>query len=139
MTSIQPAPLLKFALISDAVVTGAVAALQLLLPQSLADWLALPQALLVGTGVFLCGYTGLLSMLATRPSVWKSIILLLVVGNLGWAVGCIALLLGTHVSPSPLGVAFVLVQAFTVVVFAGLEYAGLKASLPAQSLRPAPL
>jgi hypothetical protein len=57
MKSIYPGPLLKFALITDAVVTGAVAALQLLLPQFLADQLALPRALLLGTGALLVACT----------------------------------------------------------------------------------
>jgi hypothetical protein len=34
--------------------------------------------------------------------------------------------------PGPLGLAFIGLQAVTVLVFAALEYAGLRASLPAR-------
>ena len=44
------------------------------------------------------------------------------------------MLLGTgYLKPGALGIAFVAVQAVTVLVFAGLEYLGLRGSLPAQS------
>jgi hypothetical protein len=139
MKSIYPGPLLKFALITDAVVTGAVAALQLLLPQFLADQLALPRALLLGTGAFLVAYTALLVLLANCKSVWAAIIELVIVGNIGWAIGCVVLLAAGLVAPSGLGIAFVAIQALAVLVFAGLEFAGLRASLPTAAPRSATL
>lgn len=137
MKSIHPSPLLKFALVIDAVVTGAVAALQLLLPQFLADLLVLPRTLLLGTGAFLVAYTALLVILANSKSIWGAIIELVIVGNVGWAIGCVALLIAGVIAPSGLGIAFVAVQAVAVVVFAGLEFAGLKTSLPAAAPRSA--
>jgi hypothetical protein len=130
MKTIRPSPLLKFALVIDAVVTGAVAVLQLSLPQFLADLLVLPRMLLLGTGAFLVAYTVLLVILANSKSVWRAIIELVIVGNVGWAIGCVVLLIAGFVVPSGLGIAFVAVQAVAVLVFAGLEFAGLKSSLP---------
>lgn len=137
MKSICPSPLLKFALITDAVVTGAVAAIQLLLPQLLADQLVLPRALLLGTGAFMVVYTALLVLLANSKVVRVAIIELVIIGNIGWAIGCVVLLAAGFVAPSGLGIAFVAIQALAVLVFAGLEFGGLRASLPAAAPRAA--
>jgi len=51
-----------------------------------------------------------------------------VIGNLGWAVACVGLLASGIVSPNVLSVAFVIVQAVAVLVFAAMEYSGLRAS-----------
>lgn len=128
MTSIHPSPLLKFALRADAFVSAAVAALQLLLLDWLADKLTLPRPLLMGTGVFLLLYAAMLVLLSNFTSVWRVLILFVVAGNVGWAAGCIAMLAESLVTPSALGIAFVLVQALTVLAFAALEWSGLKAS-----------
>ncbi|MEO7496718.1 MAG: hypothetical protein ABIT83_20365 [Massilia sp.] len=128
MTSIHPSPLLKFALRADAIVSAAVAALQLLLLDWLAGTLVLPRPLLLGTGVFLLLYVAMLVLLSNASSVWRALILLVVVGNVGWAVGCVAMLAESLVAPSVLGAAFVAVQALTVLAFAALEWSGLKAS-----------
>ena len=60
-----------------------------------------------------------------RPVIWA-----LVAGNLGWALACVLLLLSGRVSPSALGVAYVLVQALTVAVLAELQYFGLRRTAP---------
>lgn len=136
MRTIQPGPLLKFALLADAVITGAVAALQLLLPEFLADFLVLPRSLLLGTGAFMVLYTLSLTLLAYSKSVWSAIIVVVAGGNIGWAIGCVAILLGDQMTPNGLGIAFIAVQAVAVLTFSGLQFAGLKASLPTTALRP---
>ncbi|MDO9403365.1 MAG: hypothetical protein Q7T87_05000 [Polaromonas sp.] len=50
------------------------------------------------------------------------------IGNLGWAAACAALLLADVVAPTGLGTAYVLVQAVTVAALAGLQYLGLRRS-----------
>ncbi len=137
MKSIHPAPILRFTLMADAVLCGAVTALQLLAPQFLADLLALPDSLLLGSGAFLAFYTVLLALLVRSKTIWAAIVVLIVAGNLGWAVGCVALLVAGWVTPNGLGVGFVLLQALAVLVFAGLEFAGLTASAPVAPLRSA--
>ena len=133
MRTVFPSNLLRKALIVDAVVSGAVAALQLAMPQALSRLLLLPRGLLVETGMFLVAYTLLLILLARNVRVWSGLITFVVLGNVAWAVGC-AMLLGTgYLKPGALGIAFVAVQAVTVMVFAGLEYLGLRGSLPAPS------
>ena len=65
MTSIHPSRLLVLALRADALLSGSVAALQLLLTGWLAHRLQLPHALLVESGVFLVAYANLLLWLAS--------------------------------------------------------------------------
>ena len=135
MRNIHPSPLLKAALVADALVSGAVAALQLLGGQSLASWLVLPPPLLTATGSFLVVYVILLLALARSRSVAAPLIGIVVLGNLGWAVGCMALLALGFVTTGPLGTVFVLIQAAAVLVFAALEYRGMQVSAPSDSPR----
>ena len=134
MRSIHPSPLLKGALNADALVSGAVAALQLLGGQSLASWLALPQPLLTATGAFLVAYAIFLLALARSSSVGSLLIWVIVLGNVGWALGCVALLALGSLMTGSLGTAFVLVQAAAVLIFAALEYKGMRTSAPSDSL-----
>lgn len=133
MPSVTPSSLLKKALAADAVVSGAVAVLQLAIPDALSRLLLLPRGLLVESGIFLVAYTLLLIALARSTRVWSALILVVVVGNVAWAAGC-AVLLGTgYLQPSALGIAFVAMQALAVLVFAGLEYFGLRESPAART------
>ena len=90
--------------------------------------LNLPTALLIETGVFLVAYTILLVLLARSTTVWSLIIGVVVIGNIGWAIACVGLLVSGIVSPNVFGVAFVIVQVIAVLVFAAMEYSGLRAS-----------
>ena len=132
MHTIHPSRFLKIALFADAVVSGAVALLQLLAGKLLAGLLALPAVLLLESGVFLIVYVALLLAMATRPRLWSWLVWAVIGGNVAWAVGCLSLL---KVLPafgggpaSSLGVAFLLVQAFTVLAFALLQWRGWRAS-----------
>lgn len=139
MKTIQPARMLKLALLADAAACAPLALLQIAMPQLLADQLGLPQALLTGTGIFLAIYTGMLLVLANSNAIWKSLADLIVIGNVGWAAGCIALAVAGIVQPNGLGSAYLLIQALAVLVLAGWEFKGIKVSGPAQMSRPAHL
>lgn len=132
MRSVTPSSLLKLALLTDAAVTAAVALLQLAAPDVLSAWLALPRALLLESGLFMAAYAGALLWLARRERVAVLPVQLIVAGNLGWALGCVGLLVAAAaIRPTALGYAYVGVQAVAVVAFALMEAAGLRASRPA--------
>lgn len=135
MKLVSPSRLLTFALTADAVASGAVAALQLAAASSLHPVLRLPHALLVESGVFLVAYTLLLIVLARSPRVPAALVGLIVAGNVGWAIGCLALPALGVLNPSALGIGFLAVQALTVLLFAALEWQGLKTSSPAGAAR----
>lgn len=137
MRHVTPSRLLKAALAADAVVSGAVALLQIVAADALAGLLSLPRALLFETGLFLVGYAVLLVVLARSARVPAWLIAFIVAGNAGWAIACIALLASGWVAPTAAGVGYVVLQAVAVLLFAALEAAGLRSSLPAAAVRAA--
>jgi uncharacterized protein YjeT (DUF2065 family) len=120
--------LLRRALLADAVFSG-VGALAMTLDANLfASLLQLPEALLRETGLFLIAYTALVGWLATRPSVPKALIMLVVAGNAVWTLASFALLLSGAVSPNVFGEIVVVAQAIATGIFAELQYMGLRRS-----------
>jgi hypothetical protein len=110
----------------DAFSCVACGALQVVFPAAMARLLNLPEALIAYTGEFLLAYAVAVVFVSTRKPLPHTAVWMLVAGNLGWALACVLLLLGGRVAPFALGVAYVLVQAFTVAVLAELQYFGLR-------------
>ena len=110
------------------------AAAQLGATPSLAGATGLPERLLVATGAFMLVYGVAVSMLSAARTIPRALVGLIAVGNLGWALGAMALLGGSNLPLSAFGQAWVLAQAVTVVVLADLQWMGLRAtrSMPAR-------
>ena len=125
---INPSSFLSRALLADAVFSGVSAVGLTLGAGVLAPFLNLPEALLRETGLFLIAYTALVGWLASRGSVVRPLVLLVVVGNAAWTVGSIALLFSGAVSPNISGELMVVAQAIATGVFAELQYVGLRKS-----------
>ena len=125
---IKPSSFLSRALLADAVFSGVSAVGLTLGAGVLAPFLNLPEALLRETGLFLIAYTELVGWLATRQSVLKALVLLVIVGNAAWTLGSIALLFSGAINPNLLGVIVVAAQAIATGVFAELQYIGLRKS-----------
>ena len=119
-------------LVADAASCLGSGALQVGFTGAMAGLLGLPAPLLTATGLFLLVYGAFVGWLSTRRPVPRAIVWLLVIGNLGWAAGCLLLLAGGFVAPTALGVAWVVIQALTVAVLAQLQWLGLRAT-PAPS------
>ncbi|NEV76484.1 hypothetical protein DYI24_05435 [Rhodopseudomonas sp. BR0C11] len=124
----HPSTLLRRALQADAVVSGAMALLLSLAAGTLSRLLALPQPLLLETGLFLIGYAALVGWLGTRSVLPRTLVLIVIGGNALWTLASVALLLSGAVAPNALGIAFVLMQATAVGIFAELQFIGLKRS-----------
>jgi hypothetical protein len=125
---IHPSPLLRRALLADAIVSGIAAVLLTIDASALAPLLELPEALLRETGLFLIAYTALVGWLGSRSALPKVLVMLVIAGNAAWTVGSIALLFSGTVAPNALGETFVLAQAIATGVFAELQYVGLRKS-----------
>lgn len=126
MKLVQASRLLKRSLAADAGVSGAVAVLHVAVAGPLAAITGLPHALILGSGLFLVGYVLMLVLMARSPRLWSALVKLVVAGNLLWAAGCLALAVGLGgMEPGPWGIAWLLVHAMTVTVFALLESRGL--------------
>jgi hypothetical protein len=122
---------LRRALLLDAGASGAMGALLLLAAGPLEPLLGLSAALLRWAGVVLLPFAASLALVARRTPPARGPVQAIVAANALWALGSVALLLGGRVAPTGLGVLFVLAQAAAVVVFAYLEYDGLRrAALP---------
>lgn len=128
MSTIRTSPFLRFALLLDAVVSGATALLMVSLSSQLAGLLQLPGALLFYAGAFLVPYAALLAYLSRRETLPRWTVWAVVLGNILWAADCTLLALSGWVAPSALGYAFIAVQAIAVVAFAELQYVGMRRS-----------
>jgi hypothetical protein len=125
---IHASQLLRRALLADAVFSGISAVVMTLDAPALAPLFNLPEALLRETGLFLIAYTALVGWLATRPSLPKAIVLVVVAGNAAWTLASIALLFSSAIAPNLLGEIVVVAQAIATGVFAELQYVGLRRS-----------
>ncbi|GAA3053021.1 hypothetical protein GCM10010464_17030 [Pseudonocardia yunnanensis] len=118
--------LLRFALRLDAAGSGALSVVGLAAAPLLTDLLGISEDVLRGTGAFFVAYAVALVVLAAmrtipRPAAWT-----VVVGNLAWSAGSIAAVVAARESLTALGMGVVLVQAAAVVVFAELQWMGLR-------------
>ncbi|MER5423863.1 hypothetical protein [Streptosporangium roseum] len=94
--------------------------------QSLSGPLGLPTAWSVPFGVAMLGGAAALGLIAGYPRILVRHVAFVVAGN---ALSCVALLALAFADVIPLtgfGVAFMLVGALVVAVYAGLEFAGLR-------------
>lgn len=130
---IHPSLFLRRALLADAVVSGAMALLLTFGAGILTSLLNLPEALLLESGLFLIAYAAFVGLLGSRAAMPKALVLLVIIGNALWTLASVALLLSGAVSPNLLGVAFVVMQAIAVGVFAELQFIGLRKSAAAMA------
>lgn len=125
---INPSLFLRRAIVGDAVITGAMAALLVAAAGLLGPLLNLPEVFLREIGIFLIVYALLVGFLGTRETMPKLAVCLVIAANALWAVDSIALLFTNWVQPNALGQAFVVAQAVAVAVIAELQYIGLRKS-----------
>jgi hypothetical protein len=128
MSTLIPSRLLKTTLLLDAIVSGAVAALQLAFGGALAALLDLPGPLLFESGLFLVAYVLLLLAMVRSERLWSWLVVAVIVGNLGWALGALGLVSLLPTPPNGLGIAFLALHALAVLGFAAFEFFGLRAS-----------
>ncbi len=130
---IHPSLFLRRALLADAVVSGAMALLLTFGAGILTSLLNLPEALLLESGLFLIAYAAFVGLLGSRAAMPKALVLLVIVGNALWTLASVALLMSGAVSPNLLGMAFVVMQAVAVGMFAELQFIGLRKSATAMA------
>ena len=133
----QSSPALRRALLIDAGASAALGLLLVIAAGRLSPLLGLPEALLRGVGIFLIPFALSLLALAPRAAAHPSLVRLVVVGNLGWIVASVLLLVVGVVSPTLLGQLFVLAQAAAVALFTHLEHAALGRSAVRTTLQSA--
>jgi hypothetical protein len=123
--------LLRFALKFDAVASGMMGLLLLAGGSMLADLLGMPADLLVPLGLFLAAYAVSIWLIGTQRNINRTAAWAVVGLNLVWVIESVAVVIFGWFPLTALGVAFVLAQAVAVLVFADLQYLGLRRSRPA--------
>jgi hypothetical protein len=108
----------------DAATCLAMGALLVIAATPLSFFLGLPELLLSYAGVALFPVALFMGWVALREELSVGGVWVVILGNAGWVVGSVAVLL--VLSPTAIGYAFVLVQAVAVALLAELEYVGLR-------------
>ena len=124
--SFQSTRFLRYALIGDAVASGATGLLMAAGAGFLTGLLNLPEELLRYAGMFLLPYAVIVAYAGIRPEISKAAVWTIIAINALWAVESIGLLMGSWVAPTLLGYAFVIFQAVVVLAFAEAQYMGLR-------------
>ena len=110
----------------DAAATGATGLLLLGGTSFLHSLLNLPVSLLTYAGIFSVGWALTLGIASLRERLSQSFVWTIIIANVTWVIGSVALRVSGYVSPSFLGYAFVIAQALAVDIFAALQFFGLR-------------
>jgi hypothetical protein len=127
-TSFQPTQFLRYALIGDALASGAMGLLLAGGAGLLTGILGLPEPLMRYAGLLLLPYAAFVAFVGTRPTVSKGAIWAIIAVNALWVAESILLLLSGWVSPTTLGTAFVIAQGLVVAGFAEAQFIGMRKS-----------
>jgi hypothetical protein len=118
--------LLRLALRLDAVASGATGVGLAALGWALDDVLGVPVALTLPLGLFLTGFAGWLWYLAGRPRIGAGAVRAVIALNVVWVLDSVALVAAGWAPLTALGTAYVLAQAAAVLLFADLQFVGLR-------------
>lgn len=121
-----PSPLVRRALLADAVVSGASGALLTLGGPLAAPVLGLPEGLLLGVGLFCVAYGGALGWLARTPALSAAAVRAVVAGNAAWVAASVLFMFVGPATMTGLGLACVGFQAAVVALLAELQWMGLR-------------
>ncbi|MFI7489934.1 hypothetical protein ACIBXA_16305 [Micromonospora echinaurantiaca] len=126
VTTAADAKLLRFALKQDATGSGANGVLYVLAAAIFGELFGLPAALLYPVGAFLVAFAAALFLLASRPTVSRVAVGVVMAVNIAWVVASAELLIAGWFPLTGLGAALVIAQAVVVTAFTGLQFAGLR-------------
>jgi hypothetical protein len=118
--------LLRLALVADAAVTGANAVAYLAGAFVLDSVLGVPAELLLALGAFLAVYSGFVLRLATRPSIPRRGVMVVIDANVAWAAASLLVLGLDTFTPDAAGQIWIALQAVVVAGFAALQWIGLR-------------
>jgi hypothetical protein len=128
MTAIHASSLLRRILIVDAVTSGASGIAMLAFAELFASLLQLPVELVREAAIIMLLFAAFVGVVVSRREPARVAVWAVIVLNAVWVVDSILLLFTDWVAPNALGYVFVIAQATMVLVFADLEYMGLKRS-----------
>lgn len=109
----------------DAILGAATLPSHLLNTGFMSNLLGLSQPMLVWSGWLLFAYAAFIMLIVSRKAISRSLVKVLIAGNLLWIVGCIELLLVGQGTLTTLGIAYIGVQIVTVGLLTMMEWRGL--------------
>lgn len=121
MRRITPAPLLRLACLLDGAGSFLAGVLALAGSSRGAQWLGMPTSVVLALGAFMAGYGAFVGWLGGRERLARVLVLSIAVGNAGWVLGSLTLLVGPWIAPDATGVAIILAQAAAVALFSVLQ------------------
>lgn len=130
MRSISVSSFLRWVLFADAATCIATGLLLILGSGNLQEPFGLPAKLMQNAGISLFPFAAFVLYLATKENPAVSLVWAVILLNALWTVDSIFLLLSGWIEPTAVGTGFILFQAAGVAMLAGLEYIGLRKSLP---------
>ena len=119
--------ILRYALLADAIASGATGLLMIAGAGLLEGLLGLPATLTREAGL-LVPYVAFVAFVGTRERISRTAVQTTIALNVVWAVCSFGLLVTDYVAPTALGYAFVIGQAAVVALFAELQFIGLRQS-----------
>jgi len=120
--------LLRLALRLDGGVSGVAGLVVTAAASTLDGVLGIPAGWLVALGLFLVAWAAALGWLSTRPRIPAGPVWAIIAVNVLWIADSVAAAVANWFPLTALGLAVVVAQALGVVVFAELEYMGLRRS-----------
>ena len=117
---------LRNVLIVDAASGAASSLLHLLGAGVLAKWLGLPYGVLVMSGAVLLAYVAAAAYIAACDPIPRSLVALLIAANWAWVGASAVVFFMESGSATPLGQAYIVIQALAVAALAELEWFGLR-------------
>jgi hypothetical protein len=131
MSQSRPSAFLRFALMADAIASGATGLAMALFSGALSGLLKVPAPLLFYAGLILVPYAAAIAYMSRREVLPRWAVFAVIVCNVLWAIDCVILTFSGWIAPNALGYAFILMQALVVFAFAEMQYVGLRRSGPA--------
>ena len=128
MSYAQPNTFLRYALLADAIASGATGLLLIAGAGLLESFLNIPVALSREAGLVLIPYVAFVAYVGTRENIMHGAVWAIIVANAVWALASVALLVSGWIAPNTLGVIFIAAQAAVVAVFGELQLVGLRRS-----------
>jgi hypothetical protein len=124
----QPNTFLRYALLADAIASGATGLLLIAGAGLLESFTNIPVALAREAGLVLIPYVAFVATVGTLENIMRGAVWAIIAANAVWALASVALLVSGWIAPNVLGVIFVAMQAAVVAVFGELQFIGLRRS-----------
>jgi hypothetical protein len=122
----RPNTFLRYALLADAIASGATGLLLIAGAGLLEGFLNIPLALSREAGLVLIPYVAFVAYVGTRETIARGAVWAVIAANAIWALASVALLASGWIAPNLLGVIFIALQAAVVAVFGELQFVGLR-------------